>query len=206
MSDNKNKTKGPLLLKQQQNKAKAMTPLPYDFDSDVYEVFSNVKNPFLSRILSPESEPAKLKAQQVRAFFQYLQKEPQYQLDFPTKNIPHRRRKIVENTLSPAPKKEYKATPLIKENKQNLRRFIQLFFKIIIQKLDEDPAQLAVIINEIVPLLLEQGLKIKIYDAYRQFPNWESFIATLHRISQDAEIENFELFCSALFGVYSQFA
>ena len=51
---------------------------------------------------------------------------------------------------------------------------------------------------------VENQIRIRIFPAYRQFQSFEQFLDTLEQIREDVEIENFELFCSALFGYYSQ--
>ncbi|MDP6730066.1 MAG: hypothetical protein QF675_08830, partial [SAR324 cluster bacterium] len=74
----------------------------------------------------------------------------------------------------------------------------------VLNRLKEDPNQLASLVNEMVPMFLKHEVRVRIYPAYRQFQGFEQFLETLEKINEDFEIENFELFCSALFGFYSQ--
>ena len=64
---------------------------------------------------------------------------------------------------------------------------------------DELPA----IINELVPLFVENKIRIRFYKAFHQIRDLPELIKTLKKISDDCEIENFELFCSALFVFYT---
>lgn len=85
-----------------------------------------------------------------------------------------------------------------------LQTAIEAFFHHVLALLREDPNQLATLVNDLLPLFLKFEIRIRIYPAYRQFSGFETFLETLEKINEDFEIENFELFCSALFGFYSQ--
>ena len=80
---------------------------------------------------------------------------------------------------------------------------MQGFFTQVLKRLGEEPGGLAVIINELVPLFVEHQIRVRFYDAFRQIRNMDDLRITLKKISNDSELENFELFCSALFIFYS---
>ena len=200
--ESKKTKKIPLLLNQNPQK-RGVSPLPYQYGADTYEIYSNVKNPFLSRILASEAEPLNLEPKKAQALFQRLYDK--YQISFPTNFSPYSRRKVaVDEKIGDPKKAEFVEPQTLKENEQKLYNFIKIFFDSVLERLKDDPYSLPWVVNELIALFMEQQIKIKIYDAYRQFQNWDAFMNSLEQISQDYELENFELFCSALFGFYSQ--
>jgi Na+-transporting methylmalonyl-CoA/oxaloacetate decarboxylase gamma subunit len=98
---------------------------------------------------------------------------------------------------------EYLPREKLKENKRKLDVYIQGFFCNVLKRLSEDPGELAQIINEIVPLFVEHQIRVRFYQAFSQIRSNDDLNTTLEKISKDVELENFELFCSALFVFYS---
>ena len=90
----------------------------------------------------------------------------------------------------------------LKEDKRKLEVYIQSFFSHFLKRLGEEPGELPVIINELVPFFVEHQIRIRFYEAFRQIRAVEDLITTLEKISSDNELENFELFCSAIFVFY----
>ena len=74
----------------------------------------------------------------------------------------------------------------------------------VLSEIREDPFRLTKLVQDLARLFEEQDIRIRVYDAYRTFKTFDQLLVTLTRISEDTEIENFELFCSALVGFYSQ--
>ena len=50
----------PLILKQVPKNTKGTKSLPYDFGSETYDVYSNLKNPFMVGILAADTERIQL--------------------------------------------------------------------------------------------------------------------------------------------------
>ena len=91
---------------------------------------------------------------------------------------------------------ELEHTPLILYN-------IDGFFDHLLKRLGENPGELPAIINELVTMFVKHKIKIRFYKAFIQIRNLTELIKTLKKISDDSELENFELFCSALFVFYT---
>ena len=98
---------------------------------------------------------------------------------------------------------EYLPRKKLKENKRKLDVYIHGFFCHVLKRLSEDPGELAQIINEIVPLFVEHQIRVRFYQAFSQIRSNNDLNTTLEKISNDVELENFELFCSAIFVFYS---
>ncbi len=204
MSEQKKQPEIPLILKQNRSKAVQKGPVPYRHGSDTYERYSNRKNPFIERVLASEAEPTQMAPQKAQALFQHIRDKKQYQLGFTTERSPYNRRKIAHPGGGASQETRFVSAETLKEDSGKLSPSIETFFKHILGRLQHDPNELSLIVNELVPLFVEHEIRIKVYDAFRTFYSIDQFLETLAKISLDSEIENFELFCSALFGFYSQ--
>jgi len=211
----------PLILKQTPKNIKGTKSLPYDFGSETYDVFSNPKNPFMVGILAAETDKIQLDPIKAQSLFQQLEKKSPYSLEYPLNISSHRKRKLLpatrpisedadsETETAGSERKleiassEYLPREKLKENKRKLNVYIQGFFCHVLKRLSEDPGELAQIINEIVPLLVEHQIRVRFYQAFCQIRSIGDLNTTLEKISKDVELENFELFCSALFVFYS---
>ena len=209
----------PLIIKQAPSNNKVTKSLPYNFGSETYSVYSNLNNPFMVGILSTETDTIQLEPIKTQSLFQQMEKESTYSIEYPL-NIPaHKKRKITSAIQRSADEKEknlraselmlknasseYLPKEKLKEDKRRLSAYIEGFFDNLLKRLEEHPGELPVIINELVPLFVEHKIKIRFYKAFLQIRNLPELIKTLKKISDDCELENFELFCSALFVFYS---
>jgi len=196
---------GPLVLQQDPKRPKREQPLPYEFGSDIYRVYRNPKNPFLERILGEEAQGVSLTPEQTRKLFQQMARSDTYRLGYATETPANRKRRVTGSaTDAPQAKGDFPKPEQLSSGPERIRVMMIRFFQEVIQRLQENPGQLGEIVNELVPLFEEQGLRIRVPELYRQFPSSDAFLQALEQISEDDEVENFELFCAALFGFYSQ--
>jgi len=200
----KEKQKTPLILEQNPRNIKGTQALPYEFGREIYEVYSNQKNPFLGRILGSEVPPLDLDPKKAGALVQEIGTDQGYRVHFPGSGSAHQKRKVTKGSSVPTKGKGYEQQAHLPENQVRLQTAIEAFFHHVLNRLKEEPNQLASLVNEMVPMFLKHEVRVRIYPAYRQFQGFEQFLETLEKINEDFEIENFELFCSALFGFYSQ--
>ena len=211
----------PLILKQNPKNVKGTKSLPYDFNAETYEVYTNLKNPFMVGILAAETDKVQLDPIKAQVLFQQIEKKMPYSLEYPLNISAHRKRKLSnvtksfsedaeseteivesESKLKMAPS-AYLPREKLKENKRKLNNYIKGFFSYVLKRLSEDPGELAQVINEIVPLFVEHQIRVRFYKAFCQIRRIDDLNITLEKISKDVELENFELFCSALFVFYS---
>ena len=209
----------PLILKQTAHNTKGTKARPYDFGAETYDVYSNLKNPFMVGILATDTERIQLDPINTQNLFQQIEKNSTYTLESPVNISAHSKRKLSftqlvssagknENTTIREGKlkmasMEYLPREKLKENKRKLQVYIQNFFNHFLKRLGEEPGRLPEIINELVPLFVAHQIRIRFYEAFRQMYTMEDLITTLEKISGDYELENFELFCSAIFVFYS---
>ena len=209
----------PLIIKQAPINTKGTKSLPYNFGSDTYSVYSNLNNPFMVGILNSDTDTIQLDPIKTQSLFQQMEKKSTYSIDYPLNISAHKKRKITSPIKHSGDQKEknltasemmikdasieYLPKEKLKENKRRLSAHIENFFYHLLKRLGEHPGELPVIINELVPLFVENKIRIRFYKAFHQIRDLPELIKTLKKISDDCEIENFELFCSALFVFYS---
>ena len=209
----------PLLLKQVDKNTKGIKSLPYEFGTDTYEVYSNQKNPFMVGILTSDTDRIKLDPINTQNLFQQFEKSSTYSIEYPLNISAHRKRKVslLEKTLSEEKKQEnliinkkindvsqeYLPKEKLKEDKIKLQTYIQSFCNHFLKRIKDNHDEFAAVINEIVPLFVKHQIRIRFYEAFRQITTIDDLINTLEKICNDFELENFELFCSALFVFYS---
>ncbi|SVC25131.1 uncharacterized protein METZ01_LOCUS277985 [marine metagenome] len=148
-----------------------------------------------------------------------MEKKSTYSIEYPLNISAHKKRKVTSAVQRSAEEKEkkpkaseimmkgasseYLPKEKLKEDKLKLSVYIENFFDHLLKRLGEHPGELPTIINELVPLFVEHKIRIRFYKAFHQIRNLPELIKTLKKISDDCELENFELFCSALFVFYS---
>jgi hypothetical protein len=196
----------PLIIKQSPKYTKGTKSLPYEFGAETYNVYSNLKNPFMVGILSANTERIQLDPIKTQTLFQQFEKKSTYTLEYPLNISAHRKRKLSSSNERESKLKnassEYLPRGKLKEDKRKLQAYIQSFFSYFLKQLTEDPGMLPVIINELIPLFVEHQIRIRFFEAFSQIRAIDDLISTLKKISNDFELENFELFCSALFVFY----
>ena len=209
----------PLIIKQAPSNPKGTKSLPYNFGSETYSVYSNLNNPFMVGILNSDKDTIQLDPIKTQSLFKQMEKESTYSIDYPQNISAHKKRKVTSAIQRSAEEKEknlkandmmlkdfsseYLPKEKLKEDKHRLRAYIESFFDHLLKRLGEHPGELPAIINELVPLFVKHKIRIRFYKAFHQITNLPELIETLKKISDDYELENFELFCSALFVFYS---
>ena len=194
----------PLILEQSPRNIKGTRPLPYEFESETYEVYRNPKNPFLKRILSRGAPPLDEEKGNASSLFQEMESFEEYGPNLPGRSSPHRKRKVASGPKGSKKNAAYDSELFLPEDRSRLQLGIEAFFMHTLSTLKEDSNLLPKLVNDLIPLFLRHEVFVRVFPAYRQFQSFEQFLDTLEQISEDVEIENFELFCSALFGYYSQ--
>lgn len=201
----KKEKKLPLIVNQNKREEPDAKPVPYKFGADSFARYSNAKNPFVGQVLPKEGTLSKVDPHKMQSLFHHAREIKQYQVKYPTDRVPHSRRKIVGTQEQSPPQSSVFHKKDLKENTLKLEASIQTFFRHVLARLQNEPNDLPLVVNELIPLFLEFQVKIKIYDAFRTFYSIEQFLETLSTIAEGNDLENFEMFCSAIFGFYSQF-
>ena len=170
-------------------------------------------------ILTSDTDRIKLDPINTQNFFQQFEKSSTYSIEYPLNISAHRKRKVslpqkkipeeknqenlIRNIKVNDVPQEYLPKEKLKENKIKLQTYIQSFCNHFLKRIKDNHDEFATIINEMVPLFVKHQIRIRFYEAFRQITTIDDLISTLEKICNDFELENFELFCSALFVFYS---
>ncbi|MEE8436185.1 MAG: hypothetical protein V3S64_15475, partial [bacterium] len=79
---------------------------------------------------------------------------------------------------------------------------IEVFFNSVLSRLKNNPGHFKGVVEELMQQFQQDRVRIKIYDAYRTFANWDDLMRTVREIAKYPAPETFDLFCSALFAYY----
>ena len=85
---------------------------------------------------------------------------------------------------------------------RSLPWMVSLFFTSVLERLHRQPGEFRSVVESLLAQFREDGLQIKLYDAYRTFTSWQDLMQTLEEISRYPGPDTFDLFCSALFSYY----
>ena len=84
----------PLILKQTSHNTKGTQARPYEFGAETYDVYSNLKNPFMVGILAADADRIQLDPINTQNLFQQIEKDSTYTLEYPLNISAHRKRKL----------------------------------------------------------------------------------------------------------------
>ena len=134
----------PLIIKQAPNNPKGTKPLPYNFGSETYSIYSNLNNPFMVGILATDTDTIQLDPIKTQSLFQQMEKISTYSIDYPLNISAHKKRKVTLAVQRSAEEKEKKLTASeimlkdasseylpkekLKEDKRRLSAYIESFF------------------------------------------------------------------------------
>ena len=193
----------PPILKNRKKPSSKQTIPSYEFGSTSYEQYNNENSIFLERKNALVNQEAKLTSEEAQQLLKMLADSGYLLATAYGADSPYEKRKV--SVASPSVRQPiFLPTKRLPENSAKLRQMIRLFFHHVLTRLHDDANQIYWIVNEIAPMLKKNGIRIKIYTAFQMFQTFDAFLETLESLTFDDEIENFEFFCSALFGFYSQ--
>lgn len=181
-------------------------PLPreaaFDPDDAIYHLSRKTRNPFLERAITPTAKKLDRTPEELHKLFRVIRDNSQYDVSPTNTAQPYKRRDLPH----PAPRKtidpKYLGPEKMRGDIMRLPWMIELFFKSVLSRLEADPARFKLIVEELMAQFQEDGVRIKIYDAYRTFSDWDDLVRTLKEIGNYPAPETFDLFCSALFAYY----
>ena len=160
--------------------------------AETYDLFSNPKSPFLQRLVTAPTEQTKLSSEKLESLLKKCRREVA-PIDWliPLQKV---RTKNGASLLNFA----WQISNLWKSIgflwSSTTTAFCPVVYGTGALWSKEDPF---IWLNwfKIYHTLEEQEIRIRVYDVYRTFRSFDQLLDTLTRISEDTEIENFELFC-----------
>jgi len=166
--------------------------------SAVYRLFANTRNPFLKRALAPAAAALERTPQDVQALFRWLEDERRYRVAPPNSTAPYRRRGVDATKPSPPPAPKFQEPSVLPGGPLRLPAMIGEYFRSVLERIKANPDTFFDIIEEMVPLLHRNKVKIRVPDAFRALEDWDHLMETLEEIARYPAPETFDLFCGAL--------
>ena len=168
----------------------------------IYQLYRQTKNPYLERAIAPATKKLERSSEDLHRLFRLIQAHHQYEISPVNTRLPHLKRDLSH----PAPPKsihpQYLAPERMSGDIMRLPWMIEVFFESVLSRLEKNPGHFKDVVEELMQQFQQDRVRIKIYDAYRTFADWDDLMRTLREITKYPAPETFDLFCSALFAYY----
>jgi hypothetical protein len=169
-----------------------------DPDNAIYRLFKNTRNPFVQRAIAPGPVKAKRTSQELAGLAGMLESQRIYRVGPQGEAAPFRRRALKHPPPEPSREPRYLEPARLTGDLGRLPFLVDGFFQGVLARLREDPNSFFTVIQELTALLRANNVRIRLYEAYREFQDWDDLMDTLAEISRYPSLETFDLFCSAL--------
>lgn len=201
MSDEKEKKNLPWLFRGQPPAGESGA-VEFDPADALYILRKNTRNPYLKRAIAPTAPKAESSPADRASLLKVLDIEGGYGVEPANSNRPYTQRTMKHPPPPPATEPRYQETGALAGDIQKLPWLINDFFKSILSRLGADPGCFDDVVNDLLHLFKENSVKVKLYEAYYNFEDWDDLMETLEEISHYPSPETFDLFCSALLTYY----
>ena len=185
---------------------KRETPSPREInfspDDPIYQLYRQTRNPFLERAIAPPAKKLERSGKELKNLIRFFQDRKGYHVSPVNTASPHSRRYLQHPPPPDTHSPKYVQPETLKGDLVNLPWMIDIFFKAVIERLRSNPGEFKAAVEELMEQFQQDHIRIKIYEAYRSFQDWEDLMDTLDEITRYPSPETFDLFCSALFAYY----
>jgi hypothetical protein len=169
-----------------------------DPSGSLYTLFKNSQNPFFRRAIVPDPEAKGRSSGELAKLVQFLGDRTGYQAGPVNRADPYRRRQLQHEPPPPTHNPQFQEPIRLSGEVQRLPPLVDTFFQSILTRLRENPQAFDDVVQELVALLQQHGITLRIYAAYQALQDWDDLMATLDEIAKFPSAETFDLFCSAL--------
>jgi len=182
-------------------------PAPREISLDpsdaIYHLYHQTRNPFLERALAPAARKLARSPADLQRLFRFFGRHGHYALP-PGQSEPPFERRNLPHPAPPAPPggARYVGPDKLPGDMRRLPWMVDLFFQAVLDRLHARPGEFKTVVEELLVQFREDGIRIKIYEAYQTFTDWNDLMRTLEEIARFPAPDTFDLFCSALFAYY----
>ena len=169
---------------------------------EIYKLYRQTENPFLRRAISPGAKKLKRTPEDLQRLLEFFQMGKFYHIRPAHVGDPMRRRSLEHPAPIASPGAGYVGPRDLQANPKSLPWMVHLFFEAVTERLRYNPASFKQVVDELLAQFQADGIRIKLYEAYRTFRGWDDLLHTLEEIQRYPAPETFDLFCSALFSYY----
>ncbi len=168
----------------------------------IYLLQKNTRNPYLKRAIAPTARKLERSEDEMERLAKVISGESGYGIGPSNANVPFAKRSLDHPPPPPNPRPRFQDTSVLPGDRHKLPWLINEFFQGILARLRGEPPDFDAVVLELLQLFKTHRIKIKLYEAYYQFRDWDHLMETLEEISRYPSPETFDLFCSALLTYY----
>ncbi|MCZ6556257.1 MAG: hypothetical protein O7A69_00595 [SAR324 cluster bacterium] len=168
----------------------------------IYHLRKNTRNPYLQRAIAPETRKREKSAPDAKGGVRKPAGLAAYEVAPRNQDTPFLRRSLNHPQPPATARREFQEPGKLNGDSDKLPWMIHEFYQSILTRLRENPKNFDAVVEELLDLFHENSIKIKLYEAYYTFQNWDQMMDTLEEVSQYPSPETFDLFCSALLTYY----
>jgi hypothetical protein len=174
----------------------------FDPSDAIYHLYRQTRNPYLERALAPAARKLERSPADLQRLFRFFRRQERYALGPANAEAPYGRRGLPHPAPPPRTDAGYVLPGRLPGDVRRLPWMVDLFFRAILHRLGERPGEFRAVVEDLLVQFREDGIRIKIYDAYQTFRDWNDLLGTLEEIARYPAPDTFDLFCSALFAYY----
>ena len=174
----------------------------FDAVDAIYLLQKNTNNPYLKRAIAPSPRKLERSPGDLSRLVSFFAGQAPYQVAPSNENRPFANRTLSHPPPPPTTRPAFQEPDRLPGDRAALPWLIHGFFTSVVSRLRAEPGEFAAVVNELLHLCGEQGIRVKIYEAHYAFEDWNHLLETLDEIAQYPSPETFDLFCSALFAYY----
>jgi len=174
----------------------------FDPSDAIYHLYRQTRNPFLERAIAPSARKLERSPGDLQRLFRFFHRHRRYAVAPGNTEPPFDRRGLEHPTPPPRAEARYVGPEQLPGDPRRLPWMVEVFFGAVLQRLRERPAAFKTVVEELLEQFRQDGIRIKIYEAYQTLRDWDDLMRTLEEIARYPAPETFDLFCSALFAYY----
>ena len=168
----------------------------------IYHLQKNTRNPYLQRAIAPETPQKQKSEAELGRLVRMFTGRVGYELAPSNWDAPFLRRDLSHPPPPPTARHEYLNPEKLSGDAYKLPWMVHEFFASTLKRLKDNPGEFDGVVEELVELFHENQIRIRLYEAYYAFRDWDHLMDTLEEVSRYPSPETFDLFCSALLTYY----
>ena len=174
----------------------------FDPSDAIYHLYRQTRNPYLERAIAPSARKLERSSADLQRLFRFFHRHHRYAVAPANAEAPYARRGLEHPAPVPGTDARYLGPERLPGDLRRLPWMVAVFFRAVLERLRARPGEFRLVVEELLQQFRDDGIRIKLYEAYQTFADWDDLLRTLEEIARYPAPETFDLFCSALFSYY----
>jgi hypothetical protein len=176
--------------------------IAFDSSDAIYHLYRQTRNPYLERAIAPSARKLERSPGDLQRLFRFFAHWDRYAVAPANVEPPHARRGLQHPPPPEAAGAHYVGPERLPGDLRRLPWMVDVFFRAVLHRLRERPSEFKGVVEELLQQFQADRIRIKVYEAYTNFRDWDDLMRTLDEIARYPAPDTFDLFCSALFAYY----